>query len=221
METPAAGVLDERWTLIIVSVALAGGVAVASTREGKIGLAEKKLLEDRILRALAVDGREAGLVSRLIDGFFSVKTINPAELARVYRESSAKGARLDLLELLFDAAAGENGRITAEQNDFLKEVSVELRIPGGTYNNLRAGRIGVDNEAYETIGLTPEASDREIHRVYRRLASQFHPDTGGDLDDAQRELSKEAFLKIQDAYKRIIAGRNALRKDEEDAGEPD
>ncbi|MBN1685011.1 MAG: J domain-containing protein [Spirochaetales bacterium] len=221
MENPAVGVLDDRWTRIILSVTLAYTVAVTSTKEGKIGLGEQKLLEDRILRALGIDGREGGLVRQLTDRFFSVRTIHPAGLVSVYREISTQDDRCNLLELLFDAAAGENGRITAGQNDLLKTVSIGFEIPAENYNDLRRKWISIDHEAYEIIGLSPEAGDREIHRVYRRLASQFHPDTGGDLDETQRKQSNEAFLKIQDAYNRIIADRNALRMDNDDPGDPD
>jgi curved DNA-binding protein len=44
---------------------------------------------------------------------------------------------------------------------------------------------------YQTLGVNRTASDDEIKRAYRRLASQHHPDKGGD---------KERFQEIQEAY---------------------
>jgi len=44
---------------------------------------------------------------------------------------------------------------------------------------------------YETLGVTREASADEIKRAYRRLASQHHPDKGGDT---------RRFQEIQTAY---------------------
>jgi DnaJ-domain-containing protein 1 len=151
-----------------------------------------------------------------MDRFFVLDAIEPDRLASFYKSISTKEERLGLLKLLVDAATGEADRIAAERNELLKRVSIELEIPAQEYNRLRTDRVAIDTEAYGIIGITPEASDQEIHRVYRRLASQFHPDTGGDLDDTQREQSSEAFLKIQDAYDRIIADRNALRTDDGD-----
>jgi DnaJ-class molecular chaperone len=44
---------------------------------------------------------------------------------------------------------------------------------------------------YETLGVNPTADANEIKRAYRRLASQHHPDKGGD---------KVKFQEIQSAY---------------------
>jgi molecular chaperone DnaJ len=49
---------------------------------------------------------------------------------------------------------------------------------------------------YEILGLSPGASDSEIKAAYRRLALQFHPDSGrpGDV---------ERFREIQEAYEAL------------------
>lgn len=44
---------------------------------------------------------------------------------------------------------------------------------------------------YETLGVAKNASDSDIKRAYRKLASQHHPDKGGD---------PEQFKKVQQAY---------------------
>lgn len=44
---------------------------------------------------------------------------------------------------------------------------------------------------YEILGVTEKATDQEIKRAYRKLASQHHPDKGGD---------KAKFQEIQSAY---------------------
>jgi DnaJ-class molecular chaperone len=47
---------------------------------------------------------------------------------------------------------------------------------------------------YQTLGVSPGATADEIKRAYRRLASQHHPDKGGD---------KARFQEIQGAYDAI------------------
>lgn len=46
-------------------------------------------------------------------------------------------------------------------------------------------------DLYQILGVDRSATDDEIKRAYRRLASQHHPDKGGD---------KERFQEIQQAY---------------------
>ena len=219
---PAAGVVDNRWTRNVLSVALACGTAEVSTPEQRIGLADKILLENKISGRLARGGREVGLIKQLIEKFFATEPEHIAqldELAEVYKTISTEDEKLSLLELLIDTTPGEIGRITSEQNEKLKSISVALDVSPASFNAIRKTAAAGDVEPYEIIGVAPDADDSEIHRVYRRLAAQFHPDTSSDLDAEQRERSKEAFLKIQDAYDRIIADRSALRRDEQNGSD--
>lgn len=50
------------------------------------------------------------------------------------------------------------------------------------------------DRAYETLGISPDASISEVRRRYRRLLKEHHPDHGG---------SRERFLRIQRAYEEI------------------
>ena len=47
---------------------------------------------------------------------------------------------------------------------------------------------------YSTLGVNKDASPDDIKRAYRKLASQHHPDKGGN---------KEAFQKVQQAYETL------------------
>ena len=45
---------------------------------------------------------------------------------------------------------------------------------------------------YDTLGVTKSATPDEIKRAYRKLASQHHPDKGGDT---------AKFQQVEEAYK--------------------
>jgi DnaJ-class molecular chaperone len=47
---------------------------------------------------------------------------------------------------------------------------------------------------YQTLGVDRNASPEEIKRAYRKLASQHHPDKGGD---------KNKFQEIEAAYRTL------------------
>ena len=52
---------------------------------------------------------------------------------------------------------------------------------------------------YEILGVTRESNPDDIKRAYRRLASQHHPDKGGD---------KHKFQEVEEAY-RTLSDPNA------------
>ena len=53
-------------------------------------------------------------------------------------------------------------------------------------------------DPYQILGVSPDASDEEIKRAYRRLAKQYHPDANpGD------EYAAKKMQEINDAYDRI------------------
>ena len=55
------------------------------------------------------------------------------------------------------------------------------------------------------LDVSPNATDEEIHRAYRKLASTHHPDLGGD---------KEEFQKILNAYEYLLSPQGkAARED--------
>jgi hypothetical protein len=217
---PTGGILDDAWTKIVTATALACAVTVAgsserkgNTRTGTIGLAEKALLNGRLTSYLELSGRHAGVVKQLVETFFSLENTRPTAHAVFYREISSPKDREGLLELLFSAAPREGGRISMEQNDLIKEISIAIEMPAITFNRIRSSCVAANLDSYEILGIEPGANDQELRRVYYRLAAQFHPDTGADLDQHQLEQSREAFMTIKNAYARIVEDRNALRKD--------
>lgn len=52
----------------------------------------------------------------------------------------------------------------------------------------------LDKDLYEALGLTEDADDAEIKKVYRKLSIKYHPDKNPD------EASKQKFAEIRDAY---------------------
>jgi len=57
-------------------------------------------------------------------------------------------------------------------------------------------------EAYKTLGVSPETSDDEIKKTYKKLAIKYHPDRNKEPD------AKEKMQKINAAYTLIKKERN-------------
>jgi hypothetical protein len=57
------------------------------------------------------------------------------------------------------------------------------------------------NNPYQVLGVSPDASDEEIKKVYRDLARKYHPDKYRDSDLA--DLASEKMKEINAAYEEI------------------
>lgn len=67
------------------------------------------------------------------------------------------------------------------------------------------------DDAYAVIGVTPEASDAEVKRAYRRLLSQHHPDklVSKGLPEEMMKVATAKTREIRQAYERIREARGS------------
>ena len=65
----------------------------------------------------------------------------------------------------------------------------------------------MSNNPYKILGVSPNASDEEIKKVYRELVRKYHPDRYTDSDLA--DLANEKMKEINAAYEEITRMRES------------
>lgn len=115
--------------------------------------------------------------------------VDPAEhamLVRVARRLGLSEAHVSQLEALLRASTG--GR----------------RTPGGKPPQ------DLLSDAYTALGVTPESSNAEIKRAYRKLISENHPDklASRGLPESMRPVAEERSRELNAAYDLLKDARN-------------
>jgi DnaJ like chaperone protein len=62
-------------------------------------------------------------------------------------------------------------------------------------------------QAYSILEITPQATEQEIKKAYRKLAIIYHPDKVMNMGESHQKSAKEKFQKIQAAYEQVKAAR--------------
>ncbi|MBD3178967.1 MAG: DnaJ domain-containing protein [Candidatus Latescibacteria bacterium] len=108
------------------------------------------------------------------------------------------------MDVLFQVAAAD-GKLHPAEEESLNRVRRIFRISDHQFQELRAHYFDEADKYYRILGCTPESSDREIKKNYRKLVKDFHPDTivSKGLPEEFIQFATRRFEEIQEAYEKI------------------
>ena len=58
--------------------------------------------------------------------------------------------------------------------------------------------------AYDVLGVSRDASEKDIKNAFRKLSMQYHPDRQIDASDEELKISTEKFQRINEAYELLV-----------------
>ncbi len=114
--------------------------------------------------------------------------------------------RLQLLAMLCEVAKAD-GVVSQEEREALRGICVAMGLEAGTADQMMGLGGQSVNEAYQVLGLTPEATDDEVRRAYKKMALENHPDRVASLGEDIRQAAERKFQEINDAKERIYKAR--------------
>lgn len=152
-----------------------------------------------------------------------------AEVIQQFRQESHRRKHLQqmFLEILLHAAYAD-GSVHPQERRLLDQIRQQLGFSAREFQHLEAlvrnashfgaGAAGgsaqvspgqVLREAYEILGVSPDSTDAEVKKAYRRLMNQHHPDklVSKGLPEEMIKLATEKTQEIKKAYETVKASR--------------
>ena len=126
--------------------------------------------------------------------------------------------RVNIYRDLFLMAAAD-GELDENEVALLRAIPDALGLKDEAFEMMAHALFGGDDdengdaalaEAYATLGVSPDASDAEVKKAWKKKLAAFHPDKiqGKDLDPEWVELANQKSAEINQAYETIKATRS-------------
>ncbi len=113
---------------------------------------------------------------------------------------------LQLLAYLAEIAKAD-GKVTSEEIAELRHIATSLGLASSVVDQMLSLGGQTLEDAYKVLGITPDATDDEVRKAYRKMALQYHPDRVATLGDDIKESATKKFQEINDAKDRIFKAR--------------
>lgn len=129
-----------------------------------------------------------------------------AESCVQVRQHMSQAARLQLVAFLFELAKAD-GRVDESEVIAIRQVAAAIGLNTQEIDSLFSmGQNGLE-AAYRVLEISPNATDEEVKKAYKRLALKYHPDRVATLGDDVRRAAEQKFQELGAAKERIYKAR--------------
>ena len=179
----------------IVLLILMTAVAKA---DGKVVNAELSVIKRFLVQNY---GEEAAREAWQILNQLLKQNINVAEVATQCAVNLNYSTRLQLINMLFSIAAGD-GEVNNAEISVIRNIAHYMRVTDADFLSISAMFSKPSNPdwAYQILELSPDCTNDEIKKAYRRMAMKYHPDKVNSLGEEVRQNATEKFRKVKEAY---------------------
>jgi DnaJ like chaperone protein len=117
--------------------------------------------------------------------------------------------RLQLIHLMLDLANADDD-IDPRELEVIEQMVTHMQVQWSDYQSMLSlyQRHTDPDWAYTALEITPQATDDEVKRAYRRMAMKYHPDKVATAGEDICRQATEKFRAINEAYGHIKQLRN-------------
>ena len=89
----------------------------------------------------------------------------------------------------------------------LEVIATNIGLSKGDADSILALFRPSNDANYRILGISPEATDEEVKKAYRRMAVKYHPDKVATLGEDVQKAAEEKFKAVSQAYEAICRER--------------
>lgn len=140
---------------------------------------------------------------------FLTKDYNIEQVSNQIKQYMEYPSRLQLLHFLF-GLANADGQVHSSEILIITEIADTIGINSGDFDSIKAMFVKDTTSAYRILEITPEATDDELKKAYRRMALKYHPDRVAHLGLDVQKAANSKFQELSAAYGQIKKERGLL-----------
>ena len=215
-----------------VNVALIVLIAAVIKADGNVRRSELDYVKRFLLKNY---GEEMGkqYLTLLRDLVKPERVIDTPAICNQIKQNTDYTTRYHMVDFLFGLAVADNAYSSAE-NNVMREIAHGLGINMGDYISMYTRHVGsrfrnsnsgyssgsgysgssqsasysqARKDPYKVLGITPNATDEEVKKAYRRLAMKYHPDKVEGMGEEVKKNAEAQFREINEAYEQIKTAR--------------
>jgi DnaJ like chaperone protein len=114
--------------------------------------------------------------------------------------------RLQLMAFLCEIAKAD-GHVDDTEVQALRQIARAMYLNEDVITQMLSLGESTLDDAYKVLGISPDASDDEVKKAYRKMAMQYHPDKVADLGDDVKEAATKRLQEINNAKEMIYKAR--------------
>lgn len=124
------------------------------------------------------------------------------EVCLQIKQNMDYSARLQLIHFLFGVAASD-GHVHIKEIAVVEDIARYMNIQFNDIASIKAMFVKDNESAYKILEITPDATDEELKKAYRKMAVKYHPDKVSQLGADVENAAKEKFQQLNAAYEQI------------------
>ena len=150
-------------------------------------------------------GTQAGNDAEEIIKNILTKDFNLYEVCSQVRANMNYSQRLQLYHYLVSLAACDG--LHSREIDVLETIATYIGISKSEIDSIFAHFRPSNDSNYKILEISPDATNEEVKKAYRKMAVKYHPDKVATLGEDVQKAAEEKFKAISQAYEAICRER--------------